>query len=372
MFFRSSSRRLGEVAGAAVLASVVGVSASFAEDIRFTDLEGHEVVLQTPVERVLTVPIPSASTFIAIDGGTDRLVGMHPLSKTAIEEGVLGRFFPDAKAIDSTITAGGADGFMPNIETIAGLDPDVVVQWGGRGDDIVAPLRNAGLKTALLLYGTEEYARGNLTLMADIAGKPGKAGQLIAWRDETIADIEAKAAAIPADRRLEVIYLQRALGGLIVAGTKTYNDYYIDLVGAVNPGAELAGAMSVNAEQIAVWDPDVILLNGFEDALGPQRIYDDPILSGTKAARERRVYKMPIGGYRWDPPSQESPLTWMWLANLLYPDVFQYDLRAEMTEWYAILYGKTPSAADMDDVLRVAMNGQSAGYERFAAKEASR
>ncbi|MDJ0450658.1 ABC transporter substrate-binding protein [Methylocystis sp. JR02] len=320
-----------------------------------------------PVTRVATIPIPSASIFIAVDGSAERLVGMHPLSRSAIEEGVLGRMFPNARVINSSIAAGGADGFMPNVETLAMLDPDVVVQWGDRGDDIVAPLRNAGMHTALMRYGTEQFARDSLTLMGEIAGKPDKARALIAWREAVATEIAAKAAAMPDKRRLKVVYLQRASTGLVVAGANTYSDYYIRLVGGVNAAAELSGALAINAEQLAQWDPDVILLNGFEEQLTPRRIYDDPLLSGAKAAMERRVYKMPIGGYRWDPPSHENPLAWMWLAQLLYPDLFRYDLRKEIEESYQIVYGYRPSLSDIDSVLRLSVNGDARGYDRFTA-----
>jgi iron complex transport system substrate-binding protein len=355
-----------ERVGAAILL-IGGVAPLSARAGCFDDLAARRICLDQPARRVVTIPMPSASTFIAVDGSAQRLVGMHPSSKRAIDEGLLGRMFPQARAIDASVAGVGSDGFMPNVETLALLDPDVVVQWGDRGDDIVGPLRNAGLRTALLRYGTEPLARGNLTLMADIAGKPERATALIAWRDATIADIEKNARDIPDGRRLGVLYLQRAASGLAAAGANGYSDFYIRLVGGRNVAAGLAGAPSINAEQIAQWDPDVILLNGFEEKLAPSRIYDDEILSATRAARERRVYKMPIGGYRWDPPSQESPLTWMWLADLLYPDVFRYDLRAEIARAYRLLYGQTPSPADMDEVLRMKVNGDARFYERFAA-----
>jgi iron complex transport system substrate-binding protein len=349
------------------LATLPFIVAAAAETLRFKDQAGLDIILDKPVERVVTIPIPSASTFIAVDGSPKRLVGMHPLSKSAIEESILGRIFPDANAIDSSVTGSGSLGFAPNIEALATLNPDVVVQWGDRGDDIIAPMTNIGLKVARILYGKEEHARGNLRVMGDIAGKPEKVEHLIGWRDEVMQDIKTKVASIPEPRRLKVIYLLRALGELQVAGANTYYDYYFRLVGAENPAAPaLNDFKSVNAEQIAAWDPDAILLNGFERKLGPERIYDDPILSSTSAARERRVYKMPMGGYRWDPPSQESPLTWMWLAELLYPDTFRYDLRREIRRRYQEIYDYAPSEADINDILRMTMNGGARHYERFA------
>lgn len=77
---------------------------------------------------------------------------------------------------------------------------------------------------------------------------------------------------------------------------------------------------------------------------------------------------MPLGGYRWDPPNQESPLTWMWLANLLHPDVFDYDLRAEMHTAYELLYGHALTDAEIYKILRMDMQGQATNYAQFAAR----
>ncbi|MDN3718499.1 ABC transporter substrate-binding protein [Roseibium salinum] len=129
-----------------------------------------------------------------------------------------------------------------------------------------------------------------------------------------------------------MLYLLRAQEVLRTSGEEgNYNAFYIKLAGGKVASASLpAGWADVNAEQIAAWNPDVILLNSFEDELRTDRIYNDPILGLTNAAQGKRIYKMPLGGYRWDPPNQESPLTWMWLAKLLHPEIFQYDLREEM------------------------------------------
>lgn len=349
--------------------SLLLASGAEADPISVKDQTGKEVTLQAPAERIVMIPIPSSSTVISLDGGPGRLVGMHPLAKSAIEEAILGEFFPEARNIASDILAGGGTaGFAPNVEAIAALNPDLVVQWGDQATDVVGPLQNAGLTTALILYGDEQKARDIIALLGTLIGRTDKLAELIAWRDATTAAIETKVAAIAEADRPKVLYLLRAQSELRVSGDNTYNDFYIKLAGGRNAAAEIDGQKPVNAEQIAAWNPDVILLNGFESELDVSRIYDDPVLGATSAAQSKRVYKMPIGGYRWDPPSQESPLTWMWLANLLHPDQFDFDVRGEITSWYGKLYGKVPSAEQIDAILRVAMNASGANYARFAAK----
>lgn len=353
---------------AAALAGLAGLPAlATAEPITITDHENRRIELATPAERIASIPIPMASTIISMDGGTSRLVGMNPTAKTAILEGILGQIFPEAKDIPSGITA---PNFIPNVEELAATHPDLVVQWADRSADYVDPITNAGLTALLISYGTEDKARAYQGMVATAMGKPERAAQNTAWRDEVMGDIAAKSAGIAPGNRPKVLYLLRAQDGLTASGAKgNYNTWYIELAGGVSASADLEGnGVTISPEQIAEWDPDVILLNGFEGTLGLERITEDPILSLTKAAQSGRVYKMPLGGYRWDPPNQESPLTWMWLANLLHPEVFHYDLRAEMRKAYAVLYNHALTDAEIDGILRIEMQADQTGYQVFAAQ----
>ena len=358
--FRGSSKWL---LGASLAITCAG--AALAQEIVITDHENRQVELDAPASRIVTIPMPMASGVIALSGDADRLVGLNPLSLTAIREGILGKIFPDAAHISDAVT--GTD-FVPNVEALAAVRPDLVVQWGGRGPEIVDPIVNAGLTTMLIKYGTEELTRQYMTMVATAIGKPERITELVDWRDSVQHDIEAKVAGLAEEERPSVLYLGRSLSDITAAGDKgSYSSWYIALTGGRNAAAELDGNSSINREQIAQWDPEVILLNSFEPNLDVNWVYDDPILSMTKAAQQHRVYKMPLGGYRWDPPNQESPLTWMWLAELLHPDLFDYDLRAEMSKAYETLYNYQLTDADIDGILWVAQQGDSSGYDQFAA-----
>lgn len=347
------------------LCAALAAGPAAAQEIVFTDQAKREVRLPKPAERVVSIVIPMASTLIALDGGTSKLVGMNPTAKSAITEGILGKIFPEAKDIPSDVTS---SSFVPNVEALAAVNPDLVIQWGNEGEDKVAPLLNAGLNTMLILYGTEELTRDYMIMSAKAIGRPERITALVEWRDQMQKEIEAKVAAIPEDKKPRVLYLGRALSDLTASGTKgSYAEWAIELAGGRNAAAELAGTVSINKEQIAAWNPDVIFLNAFEKDLDADWVYQDPIVSLTNAAKNRKVYKLPLGGYRWDPPSQESPLSWMWMANLLHPDVFHYDLRAEMKQAYRSLYNYDLAEADIDNILWIARQGDAPGYAQFKA-----
>ncbi|WP_366655532.1 ABC transporter substrate-binding protein [Fodinicurvata sp. EGI_FJ10296] len=352
------------------------VSPATADDgsIRFEDQDGRTITLDGPAERIITIPMPSAAMMVAVDGGTERLAGMHPMSKAAVRGEILGELFPEMLSVPDGVVG---EGFMPNIEEVLTQDPDLVFQWAHRGADIIEPLENAGLTVAGLSYGTEEDTRAWIRMMATATGQPERADTLIDWRDGALREVgaaveDAVANADPSGDSSEaptVLYFNRFLSDLRVAGSETYNDFYIGLAGGANPAADAgSGWLTVDQEQVLAWDPDVILLNGFESDLSPQDVYDHPVLSNLTAAAERRVYQMPLGGYRWDPPNQESPLTWMWLAEILHPDLDpDWTLRSEIIDAYQMLYGATLTQSQIDGILRVTANSDSAGYERFHA-----
>ncbi|MEX0697786.1 MAG: ABC transporter substrate-binding protein [Dongiaceae bacterium] len=353
--------------GVALLFGLLSSSA-FAQPVTITDLTGRQIELTGPAERIVAFPVPTASVVIALDGGIDRLAALHPEAKVAIEDGILGEFFPDAKTLPNNILADGAiRGRKPNVAALQALDPDLVVQWEHAGPDAEV-LLDAGFPTALLLFGSEEYIRNAITMLGDAIGKPDKVAELMAWRDETSDAIGEGLAGLEDSDKPKVAYFFYALTDLHTEGTGTFADWQINHVGGVNAAAGMEGWGQVDIEEVAAWNPDIILLGTFERGLHIDRILDEPILRGTNAVMNKRVYKMPLGGYRWEPASHESPFTWMWLANLLHADRFDFDVRGAVAEWYPKLYGHAPTEAQIDGILQMGENGASAGYDVFAAK----
>ena len=350
-----------------LLLTITSTAASIAaaDPITFTDQRDRTITLDAEAERVAIIPIPAASMFMAVDGGTEKLVGMHPLSKTAIKDELLETFYPDAMSIPSDI-AGPGFNFTPNVESLLSLDPDLVFQWGHLNDDIIDPLTNAGLNVALIKIGQEEFTRQWLTIMGAVTGNQEKAAKMISWRDDVQAELKTETDKLSTEERPRVLYFMNYLSKLRVAGGKSYNNFYINLAGGQNVASELGMSAEVGPEQIIDWNPEVILLNGFEKKLSPQDVYDNPLFADLSAVKNRRVYKMPLGGYRWDPPNQESPLTWLWLSMVLHPDRFDWDMPRRMDDNYKVMYGQGVSSEDVKKILRFTMNEDAANYEIFS------
>lgn len=337
-----------------------------AESITVTDQRGVEVTFDQPVERVATIVMPAASLFVAVDGGIDHLVGMNPSSKEALLDGVLGNFYPDAADIADDVS--GTD-FVPNVESIIALDPDVVIQWGDRDASFTAPLEQAGIPVIGLTYGTQADLEEWVRIFGTILGKEDRAEKIIDNFNtdaDLVTDVVAAAAtSSEAAQKPGIMSLSSAAGSYSTSNSASYTNHYIELAGGRNVSADLQNTAGVSIEQIIQWDPDIILLGNFDD-LTPQEIYDDPLWQDIAAVQAKQVYKMPLGGYRWDPPNQESGLAFRWVAQLTHPELDFGDLRAEMVTEYTFLYGVAPTETQLDKILHTDLNAGSAHYDAFS------
>jgi|YNPMSStandDraft_1061717.scaffolds.fasta_scaffold04575_2 iron complex transport system substrate-binding protein len=334
-----------------------------------TDQNGRMVKIPDRVERVATLVIPAASMSIAVDHGPARLVGIHPSARQEIADGFLGRIFPAAKRIRADMAG---ENFIPNVEAILATKPDLVIQWGDRGSAIVDPIARVGLPVLTLRYGDTKLAAEWLQLLG--TGFTGRDARGKALADQFLRvheEIAKASASIPANRKPRVVYLHRTQGNAFqVAGYNTSMDSDIRLAGGVNVAGDLPGFSSVGVEQLLAWAPDVVLLNSFEKDARPAALFGNSLLAGLPAVKNKRVYVYPRGGFRWDPPSQESPLAWRWLQALFHPDMRVPPLRTEMIATYLELYGHELTQSDLDAILRMADNADSLHYrEKFAHKE---
>ncbi len=345
------------------------MASASAENITFTDQRGKQHTLRSPVERAVFLPIPHASSYIAIDQTERHVVGMNPASATAMERGMLAQIFPGVRNISTGITRGA--GFLPNVESILSLRPDVVFQLGFMGDEPLESLERVGLTVVGIQCCSQRDLDAYTAIMGAVAGKPARAAEMTARQHARLREIEAAMEGLAEAERPRVLYLSRFTHELRISSIGSYNNEYIRRAGGLSTTDPQGNAMDLNSEgtvtleQVLAWDPEVILIGNFDPAM-PSDVYDAPAWAGVSAVRNRRVYRVPSGAFYWDPPSQESALIWTWIARLLHPERARFDLRGDMREWYQFLYQHTLTDDEIDRVIVLPANSGSAGYERFA------
>ena len=332
-------------------------SVSVSQPVMIVDQRGKEVTLDKPAEKVAITVMPAPAIVAAVDGSWERIVGMNQSSIKAANEGITGKIF--TTAADTVPIAG--DDFVPNMEAILGLDPDVVIQWGDKTDDIVAPIESAGIPVVGLKYGTQEDLEAWITMFGQVLGKEDRSTDIIDTMHSEAAALKEQTQALSSSPRvLQLSYNDSKLG---VSTGKDYAQYVFDLINATNVAKDaVVDDAGVSPEQIIAWDPEVIFLSAF-DASTPEDLYNDARFADVSAVKNKRVYRSPLGVYRWQVPCAESPLYWNWAAALVHPEL-DIDLPGKMREQIQYMYNYELTQEDIELTLRTDINNGSANYDR--------
>lgn len=180
-----------------------------------------------------------------------------------------------------------------NAEQVLAQTPDLVLAASYTPAAVIEQISSAGVPILRLTrFDSVAAIRANIRLIGFACGRDDAAAALIAQLDARIAAAQAK---IPTDRPAPRV-LWSGFGQVLGSGT-TFDDA-VRLAGAVNiPAAEgLKGWPKVSEEQIAAWDPDVIVISddsGDADAAIARHVERHPVIATTRAARAGRIVAIP-------------------------------------------------------------------------------
>ncbi len=319
-----------------------------------TDLTGAEVKIKKDPQRMVVVPVPWASIVYAVDGSSEKLVGMHPSAMAAYKKSMLRKMAPKMAEVNDTFVD---RNFNVNYEEIAKLRPDLAVIWDYQ-PEVAEKLNGMGIPAVKIRYGTLEDVQKGIALLGDILNKQEEANALIAYHKESEAYFKEKAKELEGKPRPKVLYLQNEQ--LTAAGTRSVNKIMIEAAGGENVVDVEDQWPKITMEQVMSWNPDVIILSNFSD-FTPEDIYrnayDGQDWSNLDAVKNRRVYKAPLGIYRWDAPCVETPLMMRWLGKVLHPEVFgDYEMRPLLTDFYRKYFHYELQQEDLDEILQTKWN----------------
>ncbi len=320
------------------------------------DHAGNEVTLPTELDRVvISGLLPLPSVFVQFRGSAEEIVGMHPGSMSAAENSYLVNVFPDILEADTSFVVNGT----VNVEELMKLEPDIVYYSATNVEEYElykkAGIPAVGFSTTIADYDcVETYAKW-IELFGDIYGEEDAASEIIAEGRQIAEEIKAKTAKLTEEERPDVLILYKYENGSIVtAGSDFFSEYWLDMAGADNVAAEIKSSAEINMEQIYQWNPDIILVTNFTP-YQPEDFYHNSIeghdWSNVQAVKDGKVYKFPLGMYRWFPPASDTPLTLQWLAKTIQPDLFaDLDFDAKMKEFYKKHYSVELTDEDLTQI----------------------
>ncbi len=341
----------GSDAGQAGEENASGAQSGEAETVIFTDSVGREVELPANITRI--APSGSVATMILAAIAPEYLVCVGSVP----EESQRGYLADNLFAVPVTGQLYGGKSTL-NLEELLSCDPQVIIDLGDvKGDvkgDMDALQEQTGIPCVFIEADLAHMAQAFRMLGGLLDEKAERAEELAAFLDRTLAMAEENSAKIPESERISVMFTSGSAGlGTDAAGS--VQAQVLDIVGAENAivlddVSNKGGGNEINMEQLYLFDPDVILF-------APNSIYDsvgsDVQWGELEAVRAGRYYEVPSLPYNWmaNPPSMNMVLGIWWLGNLLYPEVYDYDMAEVTQEIFELFWNCTLTEAQLSSLL---------------------
>ncbi len=326
----------------------VGAPEAAGETREFTDSAGRTVTL--PAEIGSVVPSGSYAQIILSTLCPEKLASLSAALTRTQKQYLDDRL--DELPVTGQFYGGGS---TVNYEAIVALAPDVIIDIGEAKESVAADMDELQQKTGIPVI----FVEAGIATMADayetlgkLLGAEEQGSACADYIRGVLTDAAEKTAAIPEKRR--VLYSQGEYGTEVM-GVGSLHAEVLDYAGAENV-AELSaiaskGGTEVSLEQILLWDPEVVILAP-ESNYG--EIFDDPAWAGVRAVQTGAVYEAPMGPYNWmdRPPSVQRILAVRWLGNLLYPELFDYDMVVETQAFYRLFWHYELSETEARELLQ--------------------
>lgn len=317
------------------------------ETITITDHTGAKVTVKKNIERIAVANIlPLPSVISVFFDSADKLVGISPQSMSAAENSLLGELYPELLKAET----GFVDGTTINVEELIALNPDVVF-YNADTPAVREAIESAGIPAvAISARKWENDASETLNQWLDLLGEMfeenDKAKLCRERSDKAKALINERLTARDTEQKMKILYLyQYSETAIAVPGNASFGQWWSTFVGGVNVSGELEGTngVEVNMEQIYKWNPEIIFITNFNSAY-PDDLYNNTFgsfdWSGISAVQNKRVYKTPLGMYRSYTPGVDTPITLLWTAKNVYPELFSdIDITSETISYYKDVFG---------------------------------
>jgi iron complex transport system substrate-binding protein len=310
--------------------------------VAVTDQAGNLVQVPQPVRRLISAQGPITFLVYGVGAG-DRMVAASYLgARDPAGAAAMARIDPRFEEIEG-------DEFFAqrnfDVEKAASLTPDLIL--GSARSDWLATIAELGVPIVLFEAETPESLQAAMRLSGQLFG-PNAAAQAEAWiayYNALLETVRTETAAIPAEKRVRVLFT--GTEPLRVASGEMYQTAIIEAAGGVSVSSGLFGYWNdVNLEQVAAWNPDVILVPPYGGAT-TEAITGSPEWQILDAVKNGRVYRMPKLVAPWDTPTPDSVLAIVWLAEILHPGLVSLSCAAETQTFYNTFYGYDITAEEI-------------------------
>ncbi len=311
-----------------------------------TDAMGRQVMVPSKINRVVDLAMLDGTRTLLELGVSDKIAGVNDDVKHFMY-GERGQnfscwFAPPkvAPQLKDRLSVGSCR--EPNVELIKSLEPDIILA-SGSFSVLAGPLQEQTGVPVVCIKSSGCLDLEMIRLAGELMGRQARARTLIDYTREKVEQITRISSKIPETKRVRVFFW----GWPVQESPKTIAPYDpIDLAGGVNVAMQARikpyEIFDITKEQLAVWNPDMILLQWWTPkkiGVRIETILSDPALQTVFAVKNKQVFYSRSFMRGWDPAMGLCEVVYM--AKLFYPEWYpDLDVEKEGNDILKQFYGK--------------------------------
>ena len=312
-------------------------------DITLTDASGKELSFSAPPERLVFAGRASQILIHAaylFPEAIDRVAGMEQRS----QRGTSMLPLIDPKYEQKTQFERDAAA-----EQIAPVHPDAVLMKTYMAERLGDPLEQLDIPVIYLDLETPEQFFRDVESLGALFDNPERAEEVKSFYQARLDQVETALTGLKLEDRPSVLLIQYdTRSGEVAFNVPSANwlqTVLVELAGGEPVWTEAVtsgGWTVVNFEQIAAWDPDLIMVvNYFDDpGIAVAELRQDTKWQALRATQEDNIYAFPGDFLSWDQSDTRWILGLQWLATKIQPDRFQsLNMLDEVKTFYEEMYG---------------------------------
>jgi len=242
-----------------------------------------------------------------------------------------------------------------SVEQLAPLTPDVVLLKSYLKDSLGDPLEQVGIKVVYLNLESAEAIDQDIRTLGALFGNSEKAEQVVALNTANVERITSVTNELTEEQKPSVLLLQYSDKGGEIAFKVPPLDWLqtnmVETAGGIPVWKDVPtdGWTTVTLEQIAVWNPQVILLVDYKGNAVDivSQLKTDEKWALLDAVKNDQLYAFPLDFQSWDQPDTRWTLGMTWIATKLHPDLFtSISMQDEIKSFYKNYYGLSDSVID--------------------------
>ena len=327
------------------LLTKTGVEVSYNADGSrvLADNDGVKVELPAQVDRVANLWDANNQVMLML-GSPEKIVATtQQISKMPWYN----RVYP--KISEASVPVNGSD---VNTEELLKAKPDVVISVDKAQVD---KARGASLSAVHL--GFQDYAglKKTVVMTAEVIGTDearSRALSYIKYLEGNLQKVTDKTASLSESERPKVLHIAGGSDVTKVDGSDSIIGEWMKAAGARNSIDGVANYKNISVEQIISSAPDQIIIGNSDAQKGIDTITSDTAWADVPAVKKGKLYRNPVGTFKWDRYSTEEALQILWAAQHFHPELFaDINLVRETQTFYRTYYNYELSDEEAQRIL---------------------